>query len=150
MSIKKSVILTDFSHEFMKKRTRNLGNNDTDNADEPITWSRFINESINILEYLSKTELPELTSEECQIILNTYAGCFIELVPPFRIASDIMDDLGVVDLQNLAPEIANFVKKVHGFTQAQQFSILDFVRKFWVRDRSDCKDFSEIIQKIKK
>lgn len=132
----------------MKKRTRNETNNDNENPMENITWSRFINESIGLLDYIAKTELPKFSHHEWQIILNTYSGCLIELIPPFRVASDIMDDLGVVDLEKLDSEISCLIKKIHGLSQSQQYAILDFVRQFWARNWDHVKDFDEIINTI--
>ncbi len=132
MSRKKSMIVSDHSLAILRAQTRA---EEADGADAEIAWSQGINEALMVCDHLIRAELPELAPAEWEQILNAYAGCLAgPLGIPFRIASDLMDDLGVVDLSAVAPEVAALIRKLHGYTQAQQFAILSVVRRFWARD----------------
>jgi len=136
MGIKKSVFLSDQTEAIIRKMSR----------DDP-EWSRIINQTLSAADWVFRQSLPEFTPAEWQVILNTYAGtCDSLQVQPYRVASDLMDDLGLLDV-NDHPN-ADLVKRIHGMTQAEQFAILTFVQIFWSNDWSDAKDFSEIIRRI--
>lgn len=137
-SLKKSVMFSESTVNYIEARTK---------EDDEISWSKALNEGFKALQWLTKEALPDFDAQEWQAILNVYAGSFIEFNPPFRIASDMMDDAGAIALEELSPEYAALVKKVHGMSQLQQFAILDFVQKFW--SKSWDGDMSEIIKQIK-
>ena len=138
-SIKKSVMLSSETTAYILARNKD---------ENEISWSESLNEGFKILKFISQQALPELSQEEWTIILNTYAGSTVDNVRfPLRIASDIMDDLGVIDPSLLKKEIKATVEKVYEFNQIEQFAIMDFVRKFWAKNW-DC-DWEEIVEKIK-
>jgi len=126
MATKKSVFLGDVTVNWI-----NITTIDT-NAEDGPKWSEGINATFEQFRYLIKTSLPELSQEEWQIILNTYAGSYFPAHGvPARIASDIMDDLGVISIDALDPELADLVKKMHGLSQPEQLAVLYFVQIFW-------------------
>lgn len=140
-SIKKSVMLSDLTQKFIGDRSRQDGD---------IAWSENLNEGIKALSWIASAELPELTQSEWQTILNVYAGSAIDYTPPYRVASDMMDDRGAISIDELEPEYAALVRKIHGMTQAQQWAILDFAKRFWARDWSEAKDWAEIFSSLQK
>jgi hypothetical protein len=137
MSVKKSVMLSDSTVKIMESMT------DKRNPDNSVAWSNQINRAIVVLDFLARTHLPDFTDQEWQTILNCYAGTCGSLErPPYRVASDLMDDLGLIDVE--AHPDSELVKRIHGMSQVEQFSILVFVEKFWSHDWNHCKDFGEI------
>lgn len=142
-SIKKSVMFSEGTLDYINARVRH---------ESDIGWSEVLNEGFKALKWLSSQALPDLTPDEWQYILNAYSGCMMSFNPPYRIASDLMDDAGAVSIEELTPEYAALVKKIHGMTQVQQYAIQDFIIKFWAGgDKwNDAKDFNEIIERIKK
>ncbi len=107
------------------------------------------NELIRRYVWLVKSSLPELTNDEWQTLINVYAGCWLgEFVPPARIASDMMDDAGVLSLDELESDYAALVRKAHGWNQAEQLAVLDFIQRFWCGEWSGYESFSAIKQAI--
>lgn len=139
-SIKKSVMFSDATVSFIRARNK---------AEDEIMWSQALNENFKALSWLIRASLPELLVEDWEKILNVYAGSIIEFQPPFRIASDIMDYHGALELQQLEQDWAMLAITLHGMSQAQQYAIMEFVRVFWSHDWSDTEDFKEIIRQIK-
>ncbi|MGI9277857.1 MAG: hypothetical protein ACR2PT_23790 [Endozoicomonas sp.] len=138
--VKKSVMLSEASHQFLLDRTREgVG----------VGWSENVNFNIRALRFLIQDNMPALTVEQWRIILNTYNGISIESdVPPYRIASDMMDHYGVLELSELKnDDIRQTVRTVHGFTQSQQFAILDVVLRFWCADWK-MKDLKEGLDEL--
>lgn len=140
-SIKKSVLLSKQTHSYLAARTR-LG--------EDIAWSQNINEGFRALSWITQQSLPVLTPAEWEILLNVYAGSWIEFQPPFRIASDIMDNFGALELSQLDPEVADLSKKMHALSQVEQYSVMEFIRIFWLHDWNSEPDFETIQAKISK
>lgn len=112
-----------------------------------VAWSEAVNESIKALAWLSRAELPELDSSEWEYILNCYTSRNVEYSFPLRIASDLMDNVGALELSELSKDYAALVKKCHAMTQAQQFAIMNYVRMFWTKDRK-AESFDATIQAI--
>lgn len=141
MSIKKSVMITDQAHEIMKLRT------DKRNPDNSIAWSNQVNRALILNDYLFRVSLPDLTDGEWQVILNAYAGTVGTLEhPPFRVASDLMDDLGLINVEDHPnPDL---VKRIHNMTEVERFAILQFAEIFWNNDWSDVIDFRQIVNDI--
>jgi len=138
MSVKKSVLLDDHTVQIFE------ANRD---PDTPIAWSRQVNRGIVIGDWLFKSSLPELTDGEWSVILSVYAGTCGSLEhPPYRIASDMMDDQGVIDINDHTD--ADLVKRIHGMSQAEQYAILTFNERYWNRDWSEYSSFEEIINAI--
>jgi hypothetical protein len=126
MATKKSVFLADHTAGWIEITTQKYG------FEEGAKWSEAINATFEQFRYLIKTSLPELTVDEWTIILNVYTGCYFPAHGvPARIASDMMDNVGAVSLEELSPEYAELVKKVHAMTQIEQLAILYFVHIFW-------------------
>lgn len=139
-SIKKSVMISGLSVAYMQARTR---------YGEDISWSQNINEGFRALSWITRQSLPVLTPAEWEILLNVYAGSWLEFQPPFRIASDIMDNWGALELSQLDPAVAELAKKMHGLSQVEQYSVMEFVRVFWSHDWTKEPDFDAIVTKIK-
>lgn len=139
-SMKKSVMFSDNTVSYIQSRTR---------YESEIAWSQALNEGFKALSWITRQALPELTTGEWTIILNVYAGTWIEFHPPFRIASDIMDNFGEVDIAQLDDDIADLVKKVYAMSQIEQFAIMSFVQIFWANNWNSEPDFDAIAAKIK-
>jgi len=62
-----------------------------------------------------------------------------------------MDNFGVISLEDLADDgVKNMVKKSYKWSQAEQFSVLDMIRKFFVHHHSTAEsNLLEIIDKLK-
>jgi len=140
MSLKKSVILGDHTVAIMRACTRH-------DIDGP-AWSNLVNRAIVVGDYLFRESLPDLTPAEWQTILNVYAGTVGSIEhPPYRIASDMMDDLGLIDVDQ-HPD-ADLVRRIHGMSQCQQYAILSFVERFWGNDWNHVENFQDVITAIK-
>lgn len=139
-SLKKSVMFSELTQNYIRNRTRD---------ENEIAWSQALNEGFKALSWLTRQSIPELSHREWEIILNVYAGSIIEFHAPFRIASDIMDNFGALELTELEPDVAGMVKKVYGMSQIEQFAIMDFVQIFWSNNWNAEPDFDTIITKIK-
>jgi len=138
MSIKKSVFLSDQSESIVRKMSRDDGYPQ---------WSGIINQTMSAADWLFRQSLPEFSPDEWQIILNAYSGtCDSLQCQPYRVASDLMDDLGLLDVSD-HPN-ADLVKRIYAMSQAEQFAILTFVQIFWSGDWNDVADFSEVIASI--
>jgi hypothetical protein len=145
MATKKSVFLSDRTTQWITATT-----GDIQTGENP-KWSESINATFDQFNTLIANALPKLSSNEWQIILNTYAGCYMPAHSlPARIASDIMDDLGAIDIasvEKLYPDTASLIRKVHAMSQLEQLSILYFNQVFWL-NKWDC-EFGEIVTQIK-
>ena len=139
-AIKKSVMLSPKTQEYIDARTR---------EDEEVAWSETLNETFDMLKYISQCSLPELSKKEWDLILSVYAGHIqTPFRIPFRIASDIMDALGVIEIDEVVPEIKEIIKKIHKMSQAEQYAIMDFVRKFWAKKREDYTDWEALVKQV--
>lgn len=141
MGTKKSLMLADATVRYMQNRTRD---------GEDILWSQLVNEGFKQLSWITQQSLPVLTPAEWEILLNVYAGSWIEFQPPFRIASDIMDNFGALELSQLEPAVADLAVKMHKLSQVEQYSVMEFVRIFWTHDWNAEPDFETIQAKISK
>jgi hypothetical protein len=142
MSSKKSVFLSTRTVEWIESTTKK------DSHDQGPKWSEALNATVDQFRFLLKSELPDLTMDEWTVILNVYTGCYFPAHSvPARIASDMMDNVGAVDLAELSPDYAEMVKKIHALTQIQQLAILYFVQIFWSSDWKG--DWEEIVTTIK-
>lgn len=116
---------------------------------EPLNLSGAVNEIVTRYTWVMRQSLPELTSTEWQHILNVYAGSWMwDQHPPARIASDMLDNVGAISVDDLEPSYRAIVVKAHGWSQAQQYAVLDFVQQFWARDWSGYADFAAIQAEI--
>ena len=141
-TIKPSVSLSEHSQEILAVYTR-------PDKGHPAGLSPMINAVIQRYDWLMKHSLPELTADEWQMLLNCY--CSTEMVsytPPFRIASDMMDDLGVLELAELEENLQTFIKRVNGFSQAEQLAILDRCHRFWNSQVKEGEPLLEFIQRL--
>ncbi len=141
MGKKTSVYLSDQTLNIMEK------SRDKRNPDSAVAWSNIVNRSITICDFLFREHLPDFSASEWQAILNAYAGTIGNIEhPKYRVASDLMDDRGLVDV-NDHPE-SELVKRIHSMSQVEQFAILMFNEIFWCGDWNDCADFDEIKARI--
>lgn len=143
MAIKKSV--------FLSEQTANWITETTDKGEGP-KWSESINATFEQFRFLMKINLPELSEDEWEIILNAYEDChFPAHGIPARIAQHIMEDQGAISLDTLKllkPNHATLVEKVHTMSQTEQFAILYFVQLFWSKQWPG--EWSETVTAIKK
>jgi len=138
MSIKKSIFLSDSSERIIHELSRD---------EESPQWSATINTLLPAAEWVFNQSLPDLSDGEWQTILNCYAGsCDYLSHPPYRIASDMMDDLGLLDV-NQHPQ-SDLVRRVYEMTQAEPFAILYFVQRYWSENWNDAESFADVRDKI--
>lgn len=138
MSIKKSVMISDHAESILLKTTR---------YDETPAWSQEVNRAIIAGDWIFRQSLPTLTPGEWEAVLNTYAGTTGAIDhPPYRVAADMMDDQGLVDVTQ-HPN-ADLVIRIHAMSQVEQYAILIFVERFWAGDWDEAADFSETIKLI--
>ena len=141
MSLKKSIMLSDETLAAIESRK-------VKGADD-VLWSQSVNSCFEKTEWVIKHALPELTGDEWQMLFNVYAGCWLnDFMPPYRIASDMMDDAGAISLDELNDDYAALVKKVHGFSQVEQFAITEVIQKFWCGEWNDYKTLTDIVNAI--
>jgi len=136
MGIKKSVFLSDQSEQIIRSMSRD---------DKHPQWSEIINQTLSAADWIFKQSLPNFTPAEWQVILNAYSGTCASLqCQPYRVASDLMDDLGLLEVDQ-HPNV-DLVRRIHGMSQAEQFAILTFVQIF--RSNNWNEDLPEIIRTI--
>lgn len=117
--------------------------------------SEHINAMIERYDWIMRYSLPDMTAEQWQMLLNVYAGSeMTSYHPPYRIASDIMDCYGVLELSELDASLAETVRQIHAMSQAQQCAILDACQRFWcapsderLKDGEDLKQSMERLSK---
>lgn len=142
MATKKSVFLSTRTVEWIESTTKK------DSHEQGAKWSESINATVDQFRFLLKTELPELEMIEWQAILNVYSGCYFPAHGiPARIASDMMDDAGAIEISELSEDYAALVRKVYAMTQVEQLAILYFVQIFWSSDWKG--EWDEIVSTIK-
>ena len=143
MATKKSVFLSDVTSHWVEITTKK------DGLDTGAKWSEAINATFEQFIFLLRSSLPTLTVSEWEIILNVYAGCYFPAHgTPVRIASDIMDNFGEVDIDSLRPEYADLVRKTHAMSQTEQMSILYVVQMFWSKTWKTQENFEAVITEI--
>ena len=136
-SIKPSVSISEYSQQILAPYTQ---------TDEGIALSSAIYMILNRYAWAVSQSLPQLTDQQWELLLNVYAGSEISSYPPpYRVASDIMDHCGVLDLSGLDAATAETVRQIHGMSQAQQLAILDTVQRFWAAG-SDALQEGESLQ----
>jgi broad specificity polyphosphatase/5'/3'-nucleotidase SurE len=121
MAVKKSVFLSDRTANFIKLTTCKEG------FDIAPKWSESINATTDQFRYLLKINVPELSIYEWTSIFNVYNGCMNRAHSvPVRVASDMMDYRGAIDLEQVEkddPDYAALVRKVYAMTQVEQIAI---------------------------
>lgn len=129
MATKKSVFLSDYTVNWIESTTSKHYH------DQGPKWSESINATFDQFRYLLREELPKLDIDEWTIILNVYTGCYFPAHGvPARIASDMMDNIDAITLDNVEHDYAELVKKVYAMNQVEQLAILYFVQIFWSND----------------
>lgn len=95
-------------------------------------YSGSINSGLLMLEQLMIQSKPELSQDEWVYLANVYSGCLIELgTTPIRIASDIMDDLGIYDISAIDDIGRGLIQKISPMSQCQQAAILWEIKRMW-------------------
>jgi len=142
MATKKSVFLSDRTAEWIKDATNKS------EFDQSVKWSESINATFDQFRFLLQSSMPDLSMEEWTIILNVYAGSYFPAHGiPARIALDMMDHVGKIDIDNLASDYADLIRKVYAMSQLEQISILYFVQIFWGNKWTG--EWCDIVSKIK-
>lgn len=141
MGIKKSIMISDSAVSFIENRTR---------GDIGISWSQSVNKAVTDLKSLCVAMLPELTEAEWVMLLNVHNGSYLQdfTIFPLRLASDVMDCYGVVELSGLDESHQALVRKLHGMSQAEQYAILDMVQKYWSFDPKEPIKFETHMDRI--
>lgn len=115
---KKSIHISDVTELYITDRTPQGENKN---------YSAHINNALNQLAHLSKSEKPLLENQEWVELYNVYAGSDLtRLVLPFDLADDLKAHYGT-----LPKDLTALYDKLAGMTQAQQFAVIDAVRLFW-------------------
>lgn len=115
---KKSIHISDVAELYITDRTPQGENKN---------YSAHINNALNQLAHLSKSEKPLLGNQEWVELYNVYAGSDLtRLVLPFDLADDLKAHYGT-----LPKDLTALYDKLAGMTQAQQFAVIDAVRLFW-------------------
>lgn len=115
---KKSIHISDVAELYITDRTPQGENKN---------YSAHINNALNQLAHLSKSEKPLLENQEWVELYNVYAGSDLtRLVLPFDLADDLKAHYGT-----LPKDLTALYDKLAGMTQAQQFAVIDAVRLFW-------------------
>ena len=137
---------------YVQPATKDFITATTSAGDDGPKWSNGINTAIEQYRWLLAKSLPDLSTQDWERILSTYAGSYMPAHRlPARIASDMMDDMGEISLdavEKSLPEKADLIKKVYAMTQIEQMAILYFVQIFWLNDWSHCQDFEQIKSEI--
>jgi len=138
MGIKKSVFLSDRSEKIIRSMSHH---------DHP-RWSQVINQTFAAMDSIFRNSLPALSTDDWQVIMNAYSSGTRDTISciPFQIASDIMGDRGLLDVEQHPQK--NLVKRIHAMTQAEQFAILTVVRIFYLNSWHDADSFSDIVMQI--
>lgn len=141
MSLKKSVMISDSAVKAIQARSR---------GDVGISWSQSINKAVTDLKTLCRVMLPKLDESEWVMILNVHNGSFLQdqTFFPLRLASDVMDCYGVVDIGDLDEPHQALVRKLYAMSQAEQYAILDMVQKYWAFQPSEPMQFDSHTARI--
>lgn len=90
-------------------------------------YSAHINNALEQLAHLAKSEKPLLENQEWVELYNVYAGSDLtRLTLPFDLADDLHTHHGT-----LPQGLTALHDKLSAMTQAQQFAVIDAVRLFW-------------------
>ena len=145
MATKKSVFLSDKTVSWI-----DITSSSSSKKTGP-EWSVAINRSIAQLWFLLSESVPDFSGNEWAEIISCYNHtAFSERLSKPRIASDLMDKYGCIDIDDLSPELQNLVRKLHDLTPLEQFAALYIVQICLLREVSNkCNDFDQILEVIK-
>lgn len=131
MGLKKSVMLSDNTLDYISSRNRD--------ADGEPRWSAAVNGAVDTLRAIYRASVPDLNERAWNLLLNAHAGHFFDWRPiaPMRLASDIMDDLGVISIESLTEGDAEAVRTIHGLSQIEQLAVFEVIRIFWAGERTE-------------
>ncbi|MFL9704642.1 hypothetical protein [Aeromonas veronii] len=131
MGLKKSVMLSDNTLDYISSRHRD--------ADGEPRWSAAVNGAVDTLRAIYRSSVPDLNEKAWNLLLNAHAGHFFDWRPisPMRLASDIMDDLGVISIESLTEGDAEAVRTIHGLSQIEQLAVFEVIRIFWAGERTE-------------
>jgi hypothetical protein len=125
MGIKKSLMLSDKSVEFMRQRSRG----------EEISWSQAVNAAFDDLAFFMNENNPKnLTTEEWRMLLNAFASSEIEWNPGLSLAGAVADDLGIEDLDAINASTSKSIKKLMQLSKSEQRAAFDLVKRYWNAD----------------
>ena len=100
---------------------------------EKKNYSSYFNNAFEQLAHLAKAEKPILSKSEWIELYNVYAGSDLtRLVLPFDLANDLLDHY-----TTLPQELNELHNKLITMTQAQQFAVLDCIRKYWANGEDE-------------
>jgi zona occludens toxin (predicted ATPase) len=141
MALKKNVYFSDITQAIIEARVKSQETGF-------VSFSGQVNEMLKRYDHVMKISCPDLSTAQWQILLNVYNGCIIsEYHRPYRIASDMMDSIGAIDITQVEksdPDFADLVRKMYDFSQLEQMAILDFIQNFWANKWQKFNDFEAI------
>lgn len=147
MGLKKSIQLSDQAVAYIEARR----SRDTDDQDV-LSWSAGVNQALADLSWLLRELVPELQIDTWRILLDAYAGHYFDgpRLSPHRLASDVMDHYGAIELGQVPPEVQSAVRELHDLTQPQQHAALEVNRLFWTQSNRWTGSLADRIEQIKK
>lgn len=90
-------------------------------------YSAHVNNAFEQLAHLAKAEKPTLSKSEWDELYNVYAGSDLtRLALPFDLANDLQ-----AHYTTLPQGLNELHNKLITMTQAQQFAVIDCIRKYW-------------------
>lgn len=123
--LKKSISLSDAAVNVIHKRKIK-----TEKMDKPqVVYSTGINSMLENYDMLMKENTPKLNTTEWSLIGKAYENQINNKMKlPLNIARDLLNYAGALSLDDIAKSnktLVSLIKKVNGFSQVQQLSILD-------------------------
>lgn len=151
MGIKKSVMVSDQALAFMEARTNpHIDGGEQESGSQPsFKWSEQINGAFHELSWLTRSLVPDLSTDAWVLLLNAYNGHFFEsrMITPLRLAQDCLEYLGCIDISSLDETTAAAIQSIHALPQPQQYAAYQTVRVYWANEW-DCS-ITESITRIK-
>lgn len=143
MGLKKSVMLSDETVSYISARHKD--------AEGELRWSAAVNGAVDTLRSIYRANSPTLTERAWRLLLNAHAGHFFDWRPgaPMRLASDVMDDLGVISIESLSQEDADAVREIHGLSQIEQMTAFEVIRIFWATTNKS-GDLMEMVENCRR
>jgi hypothetical protein len=140
MALRKSVYLSTATAEWVNSTT------EKDETGQP-KWSEALNASVASLRHILKSSLPIFTASEWNDLIEAYPDP--DLRGPIRIAVDLMDKFGAVDVTDLTCYAQNLVRRTRMMSQAEQMAILYAIKIYRVYGLDNSIDIIETVNRIK-
>lgn len=142
-SIKKSVMLSEQTQNYISSRQRS--------EDGDYSWSQGVNGAVHALTWMLDQALPELTQYEWECVLNTFNGTMFDdmrMQSFLSLSSRMMDERGALSLEDVEPEYAAVIRRVHQLSLIEQYAVADTARKFWAKSFGKIEEGMTLIDLI--